>query len=331
MENHRDGSETLLKAKNLKTYFHLRQGILKAVDDVSFELSAGEIAGIVGESGCGKSVLAHSIMRLLKSPPALCSGELLFKGTDLMKLGQNKMRRIRGGKISMIFQDSLVSLNPVVKIGAQLSETLLLHRGISRKEAKRQSIELLEMMSIPNPEKRYGQYICQLSGGMRQRVMIAMGLSCRPDILLADEPTTALDVTTQAQILDLMKEMNRKFGTAVLFITHDLGVVAGYTQRVMVFYAGKIVESAVTKTIFRRPEHPYTVGLMNAIPRVGKDKKAVLANIRGTPPSLIDPEDGCSFYPRCDYAQDRCRNTTPVLKEAEPGHLVRCHFPLQSG
>jgi oligopeptide transport system ATP-binding protein len=317
----------ILTVDNLKTYFSLREGWLKAVDGVSFTIDQGEIVGMVGESGCGKSVCAHSILRLLKTPPANLSGRIEFKGTDLLSVSNSEIRKIRGGHISMIFQDPMISLNPVLTIGRQISETMILHQDLSRAEARSRSVELLEMVGIPGAEKRARQYIFQLSGGMRQRVMIAMALSCQPEILIADEPTTALDVTIQAQILELIKEMNRKLGTAVLLITHDLGVVAGYTQRVMVVYAGKIVETASTKTIFSRPWHPYTIGLMGAIPRMGKAQDGYLANIKGSPPSLIGLEKACAFHSRCQYAMEECLNQVPEFVETEPGHFVRCFNP----
>jgi oligopeptide transport system ATP-binding protein len=321
----------LLAIDNLRTYFGLRQGQLKAVDGVSFTMKKGEIVGMVGESGCGKSVCAHSILRLVKTPPASISGRVGFRGTDLLSISNSEMRKIRGKHISMIFQDPMISLNPVLTIGRQVSETIILHQGLSRAQARSKSVELLEMMGIPQAEKRIRQYIFQLSGGMRQRVMIAMSLSCQPEILIADEPTTALDVTIQAQILELIKEMNQKLGTAVLLITHDLGVVAGYTQRTMVVYAGKIVESAPTKTIFRHPWHPYTIGLMGAVPRLGKDQNDFLANIQGAPPSLVDLSETCAFQPRCPYAAGECLTKVPRLIETESGHFVRCLFPRLGG
>ncbi len=327
MTDSREKEQPILKVESLRSHFHLREGVLKAVDNVSFAVMSGEIIGVVGESGCGKSVLAHSILRLLKSPPAVCSGKIEFKGDNLLKLSKNEMRKIRGSRISMIFQDSLVALNPVLKIGRQISEAILLHQNKTRVEARKRSIELLEMMNIPNPQKRYNQYIYQLSGGMRQRAMIAMGLSCQPDILLADEPTTALDVTTQAQILELIKRMNEHLGTAVILITHDLGVVAGYTKRVLVFYAGKAVETASTRTIFKNPWHPYTTGLMGAVPRLNEAEESELVNIPGTPPSLVGLDDGCAFYPRCFKAEEVCSKQTPELQELETGHSVRCFFP----
>jgi len=325
-------SAPLLAIDNLRTYFGLRQGLLKAVDGVSFTMRKGEIVGMVGESGCGKSVCAHSILRLVKTPPASIDGRIEFGGTDLLSISNSEMRKIRGKHISMIFQDPMVSLNPVLTIGRQISETLILHQGLSRAQARSRSVELLEMVGIPQAEKRIRQYIFQLSGGMRQRVMIAMSLSCQPEILIADEPTTALDVTIQAQILELIKEMNKRLSTAVLLITHDLGVVAGYTERTMVVYAGKIVESAPTKTIFSHPWHPYTIGLMGAVPRVGKDQNDFLANIQGAPPSLVDLTDVCAFQPRCLYATEKCSTEVPELNERVPGHFVRCLFPrLENG
>jgi oligopeptide transport system ATP-binding protein len=325
-------SAPLLAIDNLRTYFGLRQGLLKAVDGVSFTMRQGEIVGMVGESGCGKSVCAHSILRLIKIPPARINGRIEFRGTDLLSISNSEMRKIRGKHISMIFQDPMVSLNPVLTIGRQISETLILHQGLSKTQARLRSVELLEMVGIPQAEKRMRQYIFQLSGGMRQRVMIAMSLSCQPEILIADEPTTALDVTIQAQILELIKEMNQRLSTAVLLITHDLGVVAGYTERTMVVYAGKIVESAPTKTIFNHPWHPYTIGLMGAVPRVGKEKNEFLANIQGAPPSLVNLTDVCAFQPRCLHAAEKCLTEVPELQEREQDHFVRCLFPrLESG
>jgi len=322
-----ESKNPILKVDALRSYFYLRGGTLKAVDNVSFEVIPGELIGIVGESGCGKSVLAHSLMRLLKTPPAICSGRIEFDGKDLLKLSKNEMRKIRGSRISMIFQDSLVALNPVLKIGRQIAETILLHQNKTWAEAIKRSMELLEIMNIPNPEKRINQYIYQLSGGMRQRVMIAMGLSCQPDILLADEPTTALDVTTQAQILELIKEMNQQLGTAVILITHDLGIVAGYTQRVLVFYAGKIMETAPTRTIFKKPWHPYTIGLIGAVPRLTETDASELVNIPGAPPSLINLGEGCAYSSRCFKAEGICSKETPELREIERGHSVSCFFP----
>ena len=321
----------LLSVENLKTHFQLREGVLKAVDGMSFDMIKGEILGMVGESGCGKSVSAHSLLRLLKTPPAKSTGSINFRNQNLLEISQSEMRKIRGRHISMIFQAPLVSLNPVFTIGRQISESLILHRGFGRVKAKKEGVELLDMVGIPQPEKRMGQYVFQLSGGMRQRVMIAMALSCQPEILLADEPTTALDVTIQAQILELIKEMNTRLGTSVLFITHDLGVVAGYTSRVMVVYAGKIVEMASTMKIFKHPWHPYTLGLMGAVPSISNDQDAYLANIEGAPPSLVGLSDKCAFYPRCSYAIDDCTSQSPFLMEFEPGHLVRCFNPAKQG
>ncbi len=327
MKRSLDHNGPILKVDALRTHFHLREGVLKAVDNVTFNVMPGEMIGIVGESGCGKSVLTHSIMRLLKMPPAVCTGSIEFDGQELLTLPKNEMRKIRGGRISLIFQDSLVALNPVLKIGRQIAEAILLHQNKTRAQARKRCIELLALMNIPNPEKQVGRYIHELSGGMRQRAMIAMGLSCQPDILLADEPTTALDVTTQAQILDLIKEMNSQLGTAVILITHDLGIVAGYTQRVMVFYAGKVVEAAATAAIFKYPRHPYTIGLMGAVPHLSDSGETDLVNIPGSPPSLLNPDEGCAFYPRCSRAENKCRHQSPELEELEPGHSVRCFFP----
>src|SRR5690606_20136893 len=284
--------EPLLEVRNLRTQFFTQDGVVKAVDDVSFHIMPGETLGVVGESGCGKSITAMSIMRLIPSPPGkIVSGEILFEGEDILKMSDEEVRSIRGNKIAMIFQDPMTSLNPVLTINRQISEALELHLGMSRSQARQRSIELLKMVGIPNAEERVDQYPHQFSGGMRQRVMIAMALSCNPRMLIADEPTTALDVTIQAQILDLMRNLQQEHNTALMMITHDLGVVAGMTDRIQVMYAGHIVETAPTEELFANPRHPYTVGLLNSIPRLDAQVKEKLQPIRGLPPDLIDLPD----------------------------------------
>jgi oligopeptide transport system ATP-binding protein len=287
----------------------------------------GETLGIVGESGCGKSITAMSVMRLIPSPPGkIVSGQILFDGEDVMKMSDEEVRSIRGNKIAMIFQDPMTSLNPVLTINRQISEALELHLGMSRGQARSRAIELLKMVGIPNAEERVDQYPHQFSGGMRQRVMIAMALSCNPSLLIADEPTTALDVTIQAQILDLMRNLQQEHNTALMMITHDLGVVAGMTDRIQVMYAGHIVETAPTEELFANPRHPYTVGLLNSIPRLDAAAKTKLNPIRGLPPDLIDLPDMCPFLPRCDYAREKCEQQNPPLLEVNDVHRSACWF-----
>ncbi|MBI4641409.1 MAG: ABC transporter ATP-binding protein [Candidatus Tectomicrobia bacterium] len=322
----------LLQVKNLKTQFFTEDGVVKAVNGVSFELTPGETLGIVGESGCGKSVTALSLMRLIPQPPGeIVDGEVIFEGNNLLKANDETLRHIRGNKISMIFQDPMTSLNPVLTIGRQLSEGLQLHLKMSRREARERSAELLRIVGIPSAETRLDNYPHQFSGGMRQRVMIAMALSCNPQLLLADEPTTALDVTIQAQILDLMRKLCSDRGTAVILITHDLGVVAGMTNRVMVMYAGRVVESAPTREVFHNPKHPYTLGLLRSIPRLDEAQKEKLEVIEGFPPDLIGDIVGCPFAPRCGYVQDRCREETPLLESIGNEHRVACWVALEGG
>jgi len=300
---------------------------VKAVDDVSFHIMPGETLGVVGESGCGKSITAMSIMRLIPSPPGkIVSGEILFEGEDILKMSDEEVRSIRGNKIAMIFQDPMTSLNPVLTINRQISEALELHLGMSRSQARQRSIELLKMVGIPNAEERVDQYPHQFSGGMRQRVMIAMALSCNPRMLIADEPTTALDVTIQAQILDLMRNLQQEHNTALMMITHDLGVVAGMTDRIQVMYAGHIVETAPTEELFANPRHPYTVGLLNSIPRLDAQVKEKLQPIRGLPPDLIDLPDMCPFLPRCDYAREKCEQKNPPLLDVNERHRSACWY-----
>ena len=315
----------LLEVKNLRTQFQTQDGIVRAVDDVSFYVMPGETLGVVGESGCGKSMTGLSIMRLIPMPPGkIASGEIIFEGKDLLKMNDDEIRAIRGHQIAMIFQDPMTSLNPVLTINRQISESLMLHLGMSKDEAKNRAIELLQMVGIPNSAERIDQYPHQFSGGMRQRVMIAMALSCNPKLLIADEPTTALDVTIQAQILDLMRNLQRDRGTGVIMITHSMGVVAGMADRVQVMYAGHIVETAKTEEIFGNPSHPYTVGLMKSIPRLDARTREKLEPIRGLPPDLIDLPDMCPFLPRCNYAREQCEQKNPPLLEVKPGHYSAC-------
>ena len=319
--------EPLLEVRNLRTQFFTQDGVVKAVDDVSFHIMPGETLGVVGESGCGKSITAMSIMRLILSPPGkIVSGEILFEGEDILKMSDEEVRSIRGNKIAMIFQDPMTSLNPVLTINRQISEALELHLGMSRSQARQRSIELLKMVGIPNAEERVDQYPHQFSGGMRQRVMIAMALSCNPRMLIADEPTTALDVTIQAQILDLMRNLQQEHNTALMMITHDLGVVAGMTDRIQVMYAGHIVETAPTEELFANPRHPYTVGLLNSIPRLDAQVKEKLQPIRGLPPDLIDLPDMCPFLPRCDYAREKCEQKNPPLLDVNERHRSACWY-----
>ncbi|AZO96771.1 ABC transporter ATP-binding protein [Halocella sp. SP3-1] len=310
--------------KRLKTYFYTEQGVSKAVDGVDFEIYPGETLGIVGESGCGKSVTSLSIMRLVPEPPGkIIDGNIFFKGSDLTKLSQAEMREIRGNEISMIFQEPMTSLNPVFTIGEQISEVVILHQKVSKEEAREHSVEMLRKVGIPLPEQRISEYPHQLSGGMRQRVMIAMALSCDPALLIADEPTTALDVTIQAQILDLMNDLKDKFEMSIMMITHDLGVIAEVSDRVAVMYAGKVVEYTDVNTIFANPQHPYTWGLLNSVPRLDK-KVARLTTISGIVPSPYDFPEGCKYNTRCPLADDKCLAAEPEMRVTEDGHQVRC-------
>lgn len=313
----------LMAVKDLRTYFFTDEGVVKAVDGVDFRIEQGETLGIVGESGCGKSVAALSILRLLPAPGKIIGGEIILNGEDILKYSQKQMRAIRGNDISMIFQEPMTSLNPVHRVGKQIAEAIMLHQAKNKREAYRQAEEMLRKVGIPIPEKRIHDFPHQMSGGMRQRVMIAMALSCNPKLLIADEPTTALDVTIEAQILELMKELKREFGTAIILISHDLGVIAEMADKVAVMYTGKIVEHTDVYSLFKRPLHPYTLGLMNSIPRLTGKKKRLEA-IRGMVPSPHNIPDGCSFHPRCKFADDRCRETEPEIEEVEVGHLVRC-------
>jgi oligopeptide/dipeptide ABC transporter ATP-binding protein len=328
-----DASPALLEVEGLTTHFFTRDGVVRAVDGVSFSVKRGAVLAIVGESGCGKSVTSLSIMRLVASPPGrIVGGHVLFEGRDLLRLSEPEMRKIRGDAISMIFQEPMTSLNPVLTIGYQIAEALVVHRGLARERATQRAIELLGQVRIPEPQRRAGQYPHQLSGGMRQRVMIAMALACEPRLLMADEPTTALDVTIQAQILDLMRELKRKSGAAIVLITHDLGVVAEMAERVVVMYAGRKVEEAPVGPLFARPLHPYTRGLLESIPKLraagvipaGGSGRGRLAEIAGTVPSLVEPIVGCAFAPRCGYATTRCRSEYPPLEQKASAHLAAC-------
>ena len=321
--------QPLLAVEDLRTWFYTRDGIVRAVDGVSCAVYPGETLAVVGESGCGKSVTSLSILRLIASPPGkIVSGRLLFEGRDLLELSEDAMRAIRGNEISMIFQEPMTSLNPVFTIGHQIGETLELHQGMDRRRATARAIEMLQLVKIPEPERRVRQYPHELSGGMRQRVMIAMALSCNPKLLIADEPTTALDVTIQAQILDLMRELKAETGAAIILITHDLGVVAEMAQRVVVMYAGRKVEEAPVDALFARPLHPYTNGLLGSIPRLaeaaeGGERKR-LVEIPGMVPSLKEVVPGCLFAPRCPHATARCAAEYPPLEEKSAGHWVAC-------
>jgi peptide/nickel transport system ATP-binding protein len=323
-------AQPILEVDNLRTHFFTASGVVPAVDGVSYHVNAGETLGVVGESGCGKSVTALSILRLVASPPGrIIDGAIRFQGTNLLELSEPQMERIRGNQISMIFQEPMTSLNPLQTAGHQISEAIALHQGLSRRDAMTKAVEMLRRVHIPEPERRATSYPHQLSGGMRQRVMIAMALSCNPKVLIADEPTTALDVTIQAQILDLMRELRQTFGTAMVLITHDMGVVAENADRVVVMYAGRKVEEAAVDDLFDRPTHPYTRGLLASIPNLDVSSRANRANarlneIKGMVPVMSRLPAGCAFAPRCGYATDRCRTDRPVLRPLGDGHTVAC-------
>lgn len=315
----------LLEVRNLKTYFHTQDGVVKAVDGVSYDVNRGETIALVGESGCGKTVSALSILRLVSEPAGkIVAGEILFDGSDLLKLSAEEMHRMRGAKISIIFQEPLTSLNPVLTIGRQISEGLEFHKGISPSEGMQEAIHLLKMVGIPHPERRIHDYPHQFSGGMRQRAMIAIAIACQPQLIIADEPTTVVDVTIQAQLLELIKNITREFGTSLILITHNLGIVARYANRVFVMYAGKIVENGTAHDVYHAPLHPYTVGLLASVPRLDEPKKSRLVPIEGQPPDLIAPPIGCSFQPRCVYAVPRCLQEIPSLLEISPAHYAAC-------
>lgn len=316
----------LLKVTNLKTHFHTEVGVVKAVDGISFELKKGQTLGIVGESGSGKSITAMSIMRLIPEPPGkIVDGEIIYKGNDFVKYSQSQMRDIRGNEVAMIFQDPMTSLNPVLRVGEQIAEAVRLHLKLNKKDAWKKAVEMLAKVGIPEPEIRAKSYPHEFSGGMRQRAMIAMALSCNPELLIADEPTTALDVTIQAQILDLMIDLKNEFNTAIIMITHDLGVVAEVCDEVLVMYAGRPVEHTDVETLFANPKHPYTWGLLKSIPNIDDDQER-LDPIKGLPPDLRYLPKGCSFADRCEHAMDICFEKKPELKEIEKGHFVACNL-----
>ncbi len=319
------GPAPLLEVRDLRTVFDTDDGEVQAVNGVSFDVGAGETLGVVGESGCGKSVTAFSILRLIPSPPGrIAGGQVLFRGRDLLSLDDEAMRRIRGNEISMVFQEPMTALNPVYTVGDQIMEAVRLHQKVGKREARRRAVEMLTKVGIPSPDQRVDEYPHQLSGGMRQRVMIAMALSCNPAVLIADEPTTALDVTIQAQILELLKSLQAELGMAMILITHDLGVIAETADRVAVMYAGKVVEYTDIRTLFAAPSHPYTIGLLESIPRM-TERKERLSVIPGTvpPPTAFPP--GCAFHPRCPFLDDVCRREEPALEPCGEGHEVRCH------
>lgn len=316
----------LIQIKNLETRFFTSDGVVKAVNDVSYKMESGEILGVVGESGCGKSVHALSIMQLVPDPPGkITNGEILFDGKDLLKLSEDEMKKIRGGDIAMIFQDPMTSLNPVFTVGYQIVEALRLHNDMTKKEARSRAGELLSLVGIPGAEQRLNDYPHQFSGGMRQRAMIAMGLSCNPKLLIADEPTTALDVTIQAQIIDLVKKLQKEFGMAIMWITHDLGVVAEMADRINVMYAGAIIESGTVRNIFKKTRHPYTMGLLGSLPRLDDPPGTALASVPGLPPDLLALPEGCAFAARCNYRNEKCLKEKPPLVEIEGyDHAVAC-------
>jgi oligopeptide/dipeptide ABC transporter ATP-binding protein len=322
--------QNVLEIVDLRTHFFTQAGVVRAVDGVSYSVRAGETLGVVGESGCGKSVTALSILRLVANPPGrIVGGEIRFGGSNLLDLSESEMEDIRGNDISMIFQEPMTSLNPLMTVGRQIGEAIALHQGLSPNDAMDKAIEMLRRVSIPEPERRVHAYPHQLSGGMRQRVMIAMALSCNPKVLIADEPTTALDVTIQAQILELMRELQETFGTAIMLITHDMGVVAENADRVVVMYAGRKVEEADAKTLFEAPGHPYTRGLLGSIPKLDvaarlDARRNRLTEIKGMVPSLHNLPQGCTFAPRCEFATDQCRAVYPPLVQYRPGHTIAC-------
>ena len=317
-------AETILEIKDLCVEFQTVEGVVHAVDHLNYTLHKGEKLGIVGESGSGKSVSSLGMMQLIPNPPGrITGGEILYHGKDLVKASEKEMQKIRGNEISMIFQEPMTSLNPIIKCGKQIAESLRLHRGMKKKEAMEEAVRMMRAVGIANPEVRAHEYPPQMSGGMRQRVMIAMALACQPQILIADEPTTALDVTIQAQILDLIRELNESMGTSVVFITHDLGVVSELCDTVIVMYTGHIVEQAPVKELFESPKHPYTKGLLNAIPKITRERNP-LETIEGMVPNPTERIEGCSFSPRCPYATDQCRKAEPPMAELSDGRLVRC-------
>ncbi len=322
-------SERLLQVEGLRTVFRGARGPVAAVNGVSFDIDAGETVGVVGESGSGKSVMALSLMRLIPDPPGrIVGGSVRFKGRDVLALSGRDLRRLRGSEIAMIFQDPMTSLNPMVRVERQMTEGIRLHLGLDRRAARDRAVEMLRLVGIPAAERRIRDYPHQFSGGMRQRVVIAIALSCNPSLLLADEPTTALDVTIQAQILELMRGLTRELNTAVMLITHDLGVVAGMCERILVMYGGAIVEEASRRDTFYHPRHPYTIGLLRSVPRLDRPRAERLEQIEGLPPDLSRLPSGCTFHTRCPFATERCRQETPLLREVGPGHRVACHYDI---
>lgn len=315
----------VLQVKDLRTHFFTPEGVVKAVDGISYDVKEGETMALVGESGCGKSVSALSVMRLIPNPPGrIVAGQVILNDKDLLKLDSEEMRRIRGKEIAMVFQEPMTCLNPVLTIGRQLTETMEAHLNLNRGEVKRRAEEGLKRVGIPSPERRLSQYPHQFSGGMRQRVMIAMALSCNPKLILADEPTTALDVTIQAQILELLKELTRNLGVAMIIITHNLGIVARYADRVNVMYAGKVIESGLAEEIYHHPLHPYVLGLLRSVPRLDEPRKGKLETIDGQPPDMAHLPQGCSFVTRCKFAEEKCGFEVPALKDLGQGHLCAC-------
>ncbi|MEL6840101.1 MAG: ABC transporter ATP-binding protein [Pseudomonadota bacterium] len=327
-----DGALPVLDVQDLKTVFRTRAGEVHAVNDVSFSLKPGELLGVVGESGSGKSVTMMSLLGLLPSPPAdVRNGSVTFDGQDLLKINQEKLRSVRGGKIGFVFQDPMTSLNPVFTVGVQIAEPLRKHMGMNKRQATQRAQELLELVGIPDARRRLDDYPHQFSGGMRQRVMIAIALACDPKVLIADEPTTALDVTIQAQILELMKELREKLGMAVIWITHDLGVIAGIADRVMVMYGGQVVEHAPVQELFGNPQHPYTRALLKTIPTIHGERAARLTVIEGQPPLMVGPPTACPFRARCDVAFDRCARENPPRYDVGHGHDAACFFDARTG
>ncbi len=324
--------DLLLDVQGLETQFKTQEGIVHAVNGVSFDLKEGETLGVVGESGCGKSVTMLSLLRLIPSPPGrIAAGSAYFRGQDLLKMSEEEIRHVRGAQISMVFQDPMTSFNPVLTIGRQVTEPLELHLGMTREQATKRAVELLEMVGIPKAKDRIGDYPHQFSGGMRQRVMIAMALSCNPQILIADEPTTALDVTIQAQILDLVKRLREELGMAIIWITHDLGIIAGLAQRVIVMYGGYIIEEASVKELYANPRHPYTLGLLGSLPRLDESNRRRLVSIEGLPPVLMEKPSYCPFAPRCKFAIEHCWKENPALEIIAPNHKAACWVDVGTG
>lgn len=317
--------DDVLKVQGLKVYFFTRDGVVKAVDGINLDVKRGETLGLVGESGCGKSTVALAIMRLVPVPGKIVSGQIVFEGENLLEKSDEEMRRIRGDKIAMIFQNPMTSLNPVYTVGDQITEAIILHQKLSRSKAKRKAIEMLELVGIPEAEKRFNEYPHEFSGGMQQRAMIAMALSCNPSLLISDEATTALDVTIQAQVLRLMKDLKKTFGSSILMITHDMGIVAQMCDRTAVMYAGDIVEFSAIDTIFKKPKHPYTQGLIGSIPRSDIEVKELVV-IKGVVPDVLNPPSGCKFHPRCPYAMEVCSEQKPRTIQIEEGHTLACHL-----